>query len=133
MPCCQCGLPAEIETVDCLTEVAAVFSFPAQRMLPMASDEPFPPRTHVSVEEFARLSGLSPKTIRRRLDDGSLPKFQPGGPRTRVTIPLAALQAVAPECGAERPQELRQNSQSPSIPAGPRPQWTRHKHQNNSH
>lgn len=83
----------------------------------------------VSVDEFAQLSGLSLKTVWRRLGDGTLPKFQPGGPGTRVTIPLeaafgliasnpsSATQSDIPQC--DHPPESRTK-----IP-GPKPHWLR--------
>ncbi|MCA9094196.1 MAG: hypothetical protein KDA68_11955 [Planctomycetaceae bacterium] len=52
-------------------------------------------RRFYSVEEFSRQSGLSPATIRRRIKDGQLPSYQPGGPRTKVLIPASAWDSVA--------------------------------------
>ncbi len=43
------------------------------------------------VNEFARWSSLSISTIRRRIRDGSLPAWQPGGPGTRLLIPVTCL------------------------------------------
>lgn len=41
--------------------------------------------------EFAVAAGLSLATVRRRIREGSLPVFQPGGKRTAVRIPRSAL------------------------------------------
>lgn len=43
------------------------------------------------VNEYARRSSMSISTIRRRIRDGSLPAWQPGGPGTRLLIPVACL------------------------------------------
>jgi len=43
------------------------------------------------VDEFARRSSMSISTIRRRIRDGSLPAWQPGGPGTRLLIPVTCL------------------------------------------
>lgn len=82
-----------------------------------------PPR-FVSPQEFARLAGFSASTLWRRIRDGSIPFWQPGGPGTRVLIPLSAIESASPsatsvpagdaaatDCPAQKP-----------IP-GPRPRW----------
>ncbi len=48
---------------------------------------------HLSPSEFSKKAGISLSTVQRYLDDGKLPKFQPGGPGCRVGIPRSALQA----------------------------------------
>lgn len=48
---------------------------------------------YVSIEEAARIAGLSTKTIRRRIADGSIPAFR-FGPRS-IRIKLADLEAAA--------------------------------------
>ena len=48
-------------------------------------------RAFLSPQEFAALSGLSIATVRRRIRDGQLPVFQPGGRRTRTLIPAEVL------------------------------------------
>lgn len=37
-------------------------------------------RLYVKLPEYCRLTGLSASTVRRRVRDGSIPYFQPGGP-----------------------------------------------------
>jgi hypothetical protein len=88
---------------------------------------------HVSIPEFARRSGFSHSTIRRRLRDGSLPRFQPGGPGTRIVIPLSALHSNAPapeaaesgsvavptaERGGRRPQWMSSSGRAAQVRAG---------------
>ncbi len=51
----------------------------------------------LSVTEFAALTGLSEATIRRRIHDGSIRVFQPGGRKTRVLIPADALRTSQPD------------------------------------
>lgn len=41
---------------------------------------------YLSPIEFARLSGLALSTVRRRIKDGSIKVWQPGGPGTAVRI-----------------------------------------------
>lgn len=41
-------------------------------------------RKYVTINELADLSGLSLSTLRRRIEDGTLPVIQPGGPRSRM-------------------------------------------------
>ena len=80
------------------------------------------PPEYLSVAEFGTLTGLSEATIRRRIKDGSLPVYQPGGRKSRLLISRSAL---------ARPAELRAPAvplQSPPDPptlAGPSPGWTR--------
>ena len=50
----------------------------------------------LTIDEFARRTGLSRATVRRRIADGSLRAFQPGGHRTAVR--LAASQ-ITSACG----------------------------------
>lgn len=78
-------------------------------------------RRFLSVEEFCQQTGLSPATVWRRLKDGSLPSYQPGGKGTRVLIPLEALTAVPPA-----PATTTSPPRRPSRPrplAGPVPRW----------
>ena len=83
----------------------------------------------VSVEEFARLTGLSVSAVRRRVRDGSLPVRQYGGRGKRVLIQLSAL-GQAPPAQQDRIGECPANeADRPSLPAaagrlpGPRPRW----------
>jgi excisionase family DNA binding protein len=48
----------------------------------------------VTVAEFARQTGLSERTIRRGVQDGSLPHAQLGGRWHRILIPADALERV---------------------------------------
>lgn len=81
-----------------------------------------------SPDEFARRTGLSIATVRRRLADGSIPSIQPGGHRTRVLIPVSALQAppIGQPPSASSPGADTDDSSVPERPRprrGPRPRW----------
>lgn len=76
-------------------------------------------RTFLTPNEYARLSGLSMATVRRYLAAGHLPKYQPGGPRCRVLIPLHALEALA---GPARQHPERSELATDSVPTGQEPQ-----------
>ena len=67
---------------------------------------------YLSPAEFSRLSGLSRATVYRRIRDRSLPSAQPGGPRTRVLIPIDALRPAA------RPTESEARSMTSTAPTG---------------
>lgn len=61
----------------------------------MASNPEIP---YLTVREFADRFPVSEKTVRRRIDDGSLPHIQPGGKNTKLLIPedaFALLQNAA--------------------------------------
>jgi predicted DNA-binding transcriptional regulator AlpA len=51
-------------------------------------------RPYLKLAELIAISGLSDATIRRRIKDGSLPYFQPGGPKTVLLFPPDALERV---------------------------------------
>jgi hypothetical protein len=53
-------------------------------------------REYVTVEEYVRLTSLSDKTVRRRIRDGSIIIWQPGGPGTRILIPAVGLPSRQP-------------------------------------
>jgi excisionase family DNA binding protein len=78
---------------------------------------------YLTPQEFAGIAGLSLSTVRRRMADGSLPVWQPGGRRTAVRIHRSALttshqppdpSVVAAPSPAEAP---------PSPRCGPQPRW----------
>jgi len=95
-----------------------------------------PPRARrfLSPLEFSEFSGLSLATIHRYLKKGRLPFHQPGGPRSRILIPIDALLALAIVIPAlisdegiatpvSEPTE-HQSSDSDRL-SGPPPRWTR--------
>lgn len=85
-----------------------------------AQDEQF-----LSIDEFARRTSLSESTIRRRVRDGSIPSWQPGGPGTRVLIPIDALDITPPtstSVAVASPHRVPSRSGSAKIP-GPTPKW----------
>ncbi len=74
--------------------------------------------------EFARLAVLSLATVRRRISDGSLPVFQPGGKRTAMRIPRSALTAT-PSSLATSNSAAHTPAAQISNPLRRRPNWTR--------
>ena len=86
------------------------------------------PTHYLSVEEFGAVTGLSVSTVRRRIRDGSLPVFQPGGKKSRILIPGGVLTDRSRQEPVATPPEPAAASPTPSPPtlAGPRPRWTRH-------
>jgi excisionase family DNA binding protein len=97
-----------------LLEVAVVGS-PEQRAAAVAqlvtSSAPAPaPRAAVTIGEAADALGVSPRTIRRRLNDGSLPTSTLG---SRRMIPTAALAALA-----NRGQTVTEGDTAVARPAG---------------
>lgn len=76
----------------------------------------------LTFKEFLALWVGSEKTLRRRLDDGSIPKYQPGGPGTLIGIPRSALSSSH----SALPQQNQQQETNPNnmvqIP-GPKPSW----------
>jgi excisionase family DNA binding protein len=68
----------------------------------------------LTILEFAQKSGLSPATIRRRIADGSLAAWQPGGHRTAVRLPATLLETMA--------------SLTPNLPRNPPLPATRQSH-----
>ena len=66
----------------------------------------------------------SAKTLRRRLKDGSIPYYQPGGPGTLIAIPRSALgtpTSPPPERGNQQ-TTTSTNTTEAQIP-GPKPRW----------
>ena len=76
---------------------------------------------YLTFSEFLALWFGSEKTLRRRLEDGSIPKYQPGGPGTLIGIPRSALSIPS----SPKPQQQTNATQIP----GPNPTW-RKKHAN---
>ena len=48
-------------------------------------------KQYLKLPEFCRFTGLSPSTVRRRVRDGSIPCFQPGGPDHVLLFEIDAL------------------------------------------
>jgi hypothetical protein len=72
------------------------------------------------------MTGLSYATISRRLEDGSLPKFQPGGENTAVRVPIDALTKLTPPRPPEDkplPAEHAVDPQPRTPRKGPQPKW----------
>ena len=66
------------------------------------------------------------KTLRRRLADGSIPKYQPGGPGTRIGIPRSALSISSKPAKGDSDSNTHTNStnsETENIIPGPKPKW----------
>lgn len=84
------------------------------------------PAEYLTFSEFLALWVGSEKTLRRRLEDGSIPKYQPGGPGTLIAIPRSALSIPAspkPKLNKQQTLTSRQTNEA-QIP-GPNPKWSR--------
>lgn len=89
---------------------------------------PLPGESYLTVERFADLSGFSVSTVRRYLRAGKLPKLQPGGPRSRVVIPISALAraTLAPLADTQAKDGMVKVPPSTNRKlAGPPPRWRR--------
>ncbi|WP_437193700.1 hypothetical protein [Planctomicrobium sp. SH527] len=76
----------------------------------------------ISVNDFAARVGFSVPTIRRRIKDGSIRICQPGGPGTRLSIPLSELTRLLAQIpDAATATKTRPSSHKPI--AGPAPKW----------
>ena len=74
-----------------------------------------------TIKKFASLCGASEKTVRRWVEGKALPFAQPGGPRTRILIPMDALERITSPA-RERPEPAASGG---SQRRGRRPQWQR--------
>lgn len=84
----------------------------------------------LSPEEAAKYTGFKIATIRRRLKDGTIPKYQPGGKGTRVAIPRSALSVDAlvrkpTDSAVTAPIESTASPNSQNRRSGPAPRWLR--------
>ena len=90
-----------------------------------------PESQYLSPQQFASLTGASIATVRRYLDLGILPKYQPAGPRGRVFIPASAFENVELLKKFQRsgrsavPTTSAAANQSTNRRPGPAPRWTR--------
>lgn len=80
------------------------------------------PRRYYTIQEAARILGLSVSTIRRRIADGTLSVFQPGGERTAIRVPLAALEHVTDVKPNEAEHDTAESTSKPKR-KGPPPKW----------
>lgn len=86
-------------------------------------------RHDYTVREFASLTSLSVSTIRRRIEDGTLTAWQPGGPGTRVLVLASNLltphTAAVPEKSLSSTIIITPPSIAPARLSGPLPRWKR--------
>jgi len=84
-------------------------------------------RSHLSPQEFAQKTGLSLATVNRRLKAGDIPFSQPGGPRSRILIPAAALDSASSHSASSpelaEPSSAAPTESDPPRQRGPKPRW----------
>lgn len=81
-------------------------------------------KTYLSIEEFSECTGLSPSTIRRRIADGKIPIWQPGGTGTRLLILNDFLNRESSQINPEsREATAPVSRKSREKLAGPVPKW----------
>lgn len=78
--------------------------------------------TYLTLQEFSERTGLSLATVRRRIKDGSLPVWQPGGHRTAIRIPESVLLPLQRNTAATSPQSESSGLDRPSRQIR-RPRW----------
>lgn len=79
-----------------------------------------------TLAEFSKVAGLSLSTIRRRIADGTLPAWQPGGMRTSVRIPRAAINVVLSRTTSVSSDKSQLKNSVPTARAPrSRPRWQR--------
>ena len=79
-------------------------------------------RTYLNIQEFARFSGLSVSTVRRLVEAGNIPFYQPGGKGTKVLLRRDALELT--HAKSDLPG-LSQDPEAAKTPRGPKPRWMR--------
>src|SRR5215472_17547071 len=57
----------------------------------------------ITLAEFARRTGVCARTVRNWVAKGSIPVFQPGGPGSKVLIPVSSLKTESVTVDAGRP------------------------------
>lgn len=80
------------------------------------------PPQFLRLQEYARLASVSLATVRRRVQDGSLPAWQPGGHRTAVRIPVAALTMASTPSATDTPGDPPVVTTSRAVSRRP-PSW----------
>jgi excisionase family DNA binding protein len=78
---------------------------------------------YLTYEELSGLTGISQSTLRRRVKDGTLPFFQPGGRRTRVVFPADAVERIIR--AIPLPPEVDLPPSPKTTHRGPAPKWLR--------
>ena len=86
-------------------------------------------RSCLSYEEVRAQTGLSLSTLRRRVQEGTVPFMQPGGPRTRVFFPPDIVERLLQQAQREpapSPAALPfQAATDATAHRGPKPKWMR--------
>lgn len=79
---------------------------------------------YLTIQEFSQKVSLSEKTVRRRIDAGQIPHWQPGGPGTRILIPVSCLSMIsqAPGNPSATKEDPAPTNQDQALP-GPTPRW----------
>ena len=81
-----------------------------------------PEKKYLTIQEFSGICSLSVSTLRRRVLQGTIAFFQPGGPGTLLLFPCDALERSA----REQPPSLSKFDElnpTPKRLPGRRPAW----------
>jgi excisionase family DNA binding protein len=81
---------------------------------------------HLSPKQFSDRTGLSLKTVYRRLHDGTLPRVQLGGRHHRILIPVVALALLTP--GKATSTTVEPSAVKPAPKPGRKPDWLKDLH-----
>lgn len=77
----------------------------------------------MSIQQFSERFGFSTSTIRRRIREGNLTSWQPGGPRTRLLVRFPDIVASPRETVEQIPGDSRPRSSDDHKLSGPPPKW----------
>src|SRR5437764_108619 len=95
---------------------------PSPKGVPPAISRPH----YLGYEDLQVRTGLSLSTLRRRVREGRIPFFQPGGPGTRIIFPEDVIERLLqPTHTHIAPEQPPEPSAYPTPPRGPKPKWQR--------
>lgn len=80
---------------------------------------------YITIEQFCNRTSLSESTVRRRIRDGHLSHWQPGGPKTLILIPIDCLPsfANAPLSSPMLKSPVMTKDPNTETISGPEPSW----------
>jgi excisionase family DNA binding protein len=84
--------------------------------------ESTPEPAYLSYRQLSARTGLSVSTLRRRVRDGTLQYFQPGGSRTRIIFAADVVERCLDD-GAAGPAIAQSHQAPPTRRRGPKPKW----------
>jgi excisionase family DNA binding protein len=79
-------------------------------------------RAYLTYEELSQQTGISVSTLRRRVEEGAILFFQPGGPRTRIVFPLDVVERLINQKSAPPEASTEPCSSGPKR-SGPPLKW----------